>query len=262
MTDLKNYLDDCVARYNVPDFIQNDPIGIPHRFEQLQDIEIMGFWVAMLAWGQRKSIINSALRLIEMMDNAPYDFMLHHQEKDRKRFVDFKHRTFQTIDTLYFLEFFQQYYQQNKSLETAFAQWLSPNDSHVEKALIGFHNQFFSLEAAPQRTRKHIATPERKSTCKRLNMFLRWMVRDDGKGVDFGLWKQIRPAQLLMPLDVHVERHARNFGLIQREKTDWLTVLELTETLRQFDPEDPVKYDFALFGLGVDKELGGFPFKN
>jgi uncharacterized protein (TIGR02757 family) len=253
MTDLKEFLDDCVARYNIPDFIQNDPIGIPHRFEKLQDIEIMGFWVSMLAWGQRKSIINSALRLSELMDNAPHDFILNHQEIDRKRFLDFKHRTFQTIDTLYFLEFFQQYYQQNKSLETAFAQWMSPNDVHVEKALIGFHNQFFSLDDAPQRTRKHIATPERKSTCKRLNMFLRWMVRDDGKGVDFGLWKEIRPAQLLMPLDVHVERHARNFGLIKREKTDWLTVLELTENLRQFDSEDPVKYDFALFGLGVDK---------
>jgi uncharacterized protein (TIGR02757 family) len=254
MTDLKHFLEDCVARYNVSDFIEHDPIGIPHRFDKLQDIEIMGFWVSILAWGQRKSIINSALRLTELMDNAPHDFILNHQERDRKYFLDFKHRTFQTIDTLYFLEFFQQYYQQNESLETAFAQWISPSDIHVEKALIGFHNQFFSLENAPQRTRKHIATPERKSTCKRLNMFLRWMVRDDGKGVDFGLWKNIKPAQLLMPLDVHVERHARHFGLIKREKTDWLTVLELTENLRQFDSEDPVKYDFALFGLGVDKD--------
>lgn len=252
MLDLKDYLDSCVERYNVPNFIENDPIGIAHKFHQLQDIEIMGFWVSMLAWGQRKSIINSALRLVELMDNAPHDFILNHQEIDRKRFLDFKHRTFQATDTLYFLAFLQQYYQKNTSLETAFSQWLSPNDVHVEKALVGFHRQFFSLEDAPQRTRKHIATPERKSTCKRLNMFLRWMVRDDGKGVDFGLWKSIKPAQLLMPLDVHVERHARRLGLIQREKTDWLTVLELTENLRQFDPNDPVKYDFALFGLGVE----------
>ncbi len=254
MSDLKDYLDACVERYNVPDFIENDPIGIAHRFSKLQDIEIIGFWVSMLAWGQRKSIINSALRLCELMDNAPHDFILNHQEIDRKRFLDFKHRTFQATDTLYFLTFFQQHYQQNESLETAFSQWLSPEDIHVEKALIGFHRQFFNLEDAPQRTRKHIATPERKSTCKRLNMFLRWMVRDDGKGVDFGLWKNIKPSQLLMPLDVHVERHARRFGLIQREKTDWLTVLELTENLREFDANDPVKYDFALFGLGVAQE--------
>jgi uncharacterized protein (TIGR02757 family) len=253
--DLKQFLDECVLRYNVPDFIENDPISIPHRFSRLQDIEIMGFWVAMLAWGQRKSIINSALRLVEYMDNAPYDFIVNHKEKDRERFLPFKHRTFQTLDTLYFLAFFQHFYKENHSLETAFARHLSPDATHTEAALIGFHNDFFALANAPQRTRKHIATPERKSTCKRLNMFLRWMVRNDACGVDFGLWKQISPSQLLMPLDVHVERHARGFGLIQREKTDWLTVIELTQNLKQFDPHDPVKYDFALFGLGVDDKL-------
>lgn len=250
--DLKDFLDDCVERYNKPDFIKNDPIQIPHRFSKLQDIEIMGFWTSMIAWGQRKSIINSALRLIELMDNAPHDFIINHEEKDRARFESFKHRTFQAIDTLYFLVFFQDYYKNHNSLETAFAQHLSPNDKHIEKALVGFHHLFFDLAFAPQRTRKHIATPERKSTCKRLNMFLRWMVRNDGKGVDFGLWEAIKPAQLLMPLDVHVERYARQFGLIQREQTDWQTVLELTDNLRNFDAHDPVKYDFALFGLGVD----------
>jgi uncharacterized protein (TIGR02757 family) len=248
---LKAYLDTCIERFNTPNFIVDDPIQIPHRFTNLQDIEIIGFWTAIIAWGQRKSIINSALRLIELMDNAPYDFILNHEEKDRARFESFKHRTFQTLDTLYFLAFFQNYYKQNHSLETAFCQFLKPNDAHVEAALIGFHHLFFDLEYAPQRTRKHIATPERKSTCKRLNMFLRWMVRKDDNGVDFGLWQKIQPAQLLMPLDVHVERLARQFGLIQREKTDWLTVLELTENLRTFDRNDPVKYDFALFGLGV-----------
>lgn len=250
---LKDFLDDCVERFNTPNFIQNDPIQIPHRFSKLQDIEIMGFWTAIMAWGQRKSIINSALRLVELMDNAPHDFILNHQEKDRARFESFKHRTFQAIDTLYFLAFFQNYYRYNNSLETAFAQHLSEKDVHVEKALIGFHHLFFNHEDAPHRTKKHIATPERKSTCKRLNMFLRWMVRDDNKGVDFGLWKNIQPSQLLMPLDVHVERYARQFGLIQREKTDWQTVLELTENLRNFDAKDPVKYDFALFGLGVEE---------
>ncbi len=251
MDNLKEYLDDCVFRFEKPDFIANDPIGIPHRFTQLQDIEIIGFWTAMLAWGQRKTIINSANRLVELMDGAPFDFILNHQEQDRAKFESFKHRTFQALDTLYFLEFFQQFYKKNNSLETAFARHLKPDNQTVEPALIGFHNDFFALDNAPQRTRKHIATPDRNSSCKRLNMFLRWMVRSDEKGVDFGLWKNIQTAQLLMPLDVHVERFARKFGLIQRDKTDWKTVVELTENLRKFDANDPVKYDFALFGLGV-----------
>ncbi|MFZ4543014.1 MAG: TIGR02757 family protein [Saprospiraceae bacterium] len=251
MTDLKSFLDESVVRFNVSGFVAADPISIPHRFDKLQDIEIMAFWVAMLAWGQRKSIINSANNLCQLMDYAPHDFILNHQEIDRKRFLDFKHRTFQATDTLYFLEFLQQYYRKYDSLETAFSSSLTKADLHVENALIGFHNLFFSLDEYPERTRKHIATPERKSTCKRLNMFLRWMVRKDNNGVDFGLWNDIKPSQLLMPLDVHVERVARNLGLIQRKQTDWLTVLELTENLRQFDPIDPVKYDFALFGLGT-----------
>lgn len=259
-TDLKAYLDDCVVQYNTKDFIEDDPISIAHRFSVLQDIEIMGFWVAMLAWGQRKTIINSALRLIELMDNAPYDFLLNHQEHDRKRFLDFKHRTFQATDTLYFLDFFQRYYQKNNSLETAFAQHLTADSIHTEKALIGFHHQFFDHDNAPHRTRKHIATPEKNATCKRLNMFLRWMVRRDAAGVDLGLWQQISPSQLLMPLDVHVERHARRLGLIQRTQTDWKTVLELTENLRAFDANDPVKYDFALFGLGIAEKKLDTPF--
>ncbi|MFN7119949.1 MAG: TIGR02757 family protein [Saprospiraceae bacterium] len=279
--DIKAFLEECVARYNCPAFIETDPISIPHRFSRLQDIEIIGFWAAILAWGQRKTIINSANRLIELMDGAPYDFIVNHLEKDRQRFLDFKHRTFQATDTLYFLEFFQQYYRQHHSLEEAFlvdagyqmpdarhaqllssvqhsslAPSVSPNGGDgrgatTEPALLAFHELFFSLPDAPARTRKHIPTPARKSTCKRLNMFLRWMVRHDNKGVDFGLWKKITPAQLLMPLDVHVDRVARRYGLLQREKSDWQAVLELTATLREFDAEDPVKYDFALFGLGV-----------
>ena len=255
MKDLKSFLDQKVAQFNQLNFIENDPIQIPHQFSTLQDIEIIGFWTAMLAWGQRKTIINKSKELIELMEGAPYDFMLHHQEKDRKRFLDFKHRTFQATDTLYFLEFFQSYYQQNDSLELAFSKHLQPNDLHIGKALSGFHEAFFSLPNAPQRTRKHIATPIRKSSCKRLNMFLRWMVRQDDCGVDFGLWKKIKPSQLLMPLDVHVDKVARKLDLLQRKQTDWLTVLELTEAMRQFDPTDPVKYDFALFGMGVVGEL-------
>lgn len=251
MNNIKDFLDECVTKFNNTSFIENDPISIPHRFSILQDIEITAFWTAMLAWGQRKTIINNANRLFEMMDNAPYDFILNHLESDRERFKNFKHRTFQPIDTLYFLEFLQQFYRNHVSLEEAFARHLSPDDIYVEKALVGFHKDFFSLPIAPVRTRKHVSTPEAKSTCKRLCMFLRWMVREDDSGVDFGLWRRITPAQLIVPLDVHVERHARRFGLIERKQTDWLTVLELTRKLQEFDPIDPVKYDFALFGLGV-----------
>ncbi|MEM6963478.1 MAG: TIGR02757 family protein [Bacteroidota bacterium] len=248
---LKSYLDSCVEKFNTPDFIDKDPISIPHQFSRLQDIEIMGFWVAMLAWGQRVTIINKANELIQLMDGAPHDFIINHQEKDRKPFLAFKHRTFQATDTLYFLEFFQNFYQKNNSLEVAFSQHLSSENENVENALKGFHEQFFALPDAPHRTRKHVATPARKSSCKRLNMFLRWMVRQDDRGVDFGLWKKIRPAQLLMPLDVHVDRVARRLGLLERKQTDWRSVIELTDNLRAFDADDPVKYDFALFGVGV-----------
>lgn len=250
-TNLKEYLDNCVERFNQPGFIKNDPICIPHQFTILQDIEIMGFWVAMLAWGQRKTIINKSLELIDLMKGKPYEFIINHDEKDRKSFLGFKHRTFQATDTLYFLEFLQQYYRKNESLEDAFSRHLSPDDHSTENALIGFHNFFFSLPNAPSRTQKHIATPARKSSCKRLNMFLRWMVRKDSKGVDFGFWKKIKPAQLMMPLDVHVERVGHRLNLLNRKQRDWKAVEELTKNLRLFDPEDPVKYDFALFGLGV-----------
>lgn len=250
--DLKGQLDQWVAQYNQPGFIEADPISVPKQFTKLQDIEIIAFWAAMLAWGQRKTIINKAQELIELMEGQPHAFILEHSEQDRERFLGFKHRTFQATDTLYFLEFLQHHYRQHPSLEDAFARYLRAEDEHVGPALIGFHEYFFSLPYAPQRTRKHVATPARKSSCKRLNMFLRWMVRRDDRGVDFGLWQRIRPAQLLMPLDVHVERVARRLGLLVRKQTDWQAVLELTAALRRFDPEDPVKYDFALFGLGID----------
>jgi len=248
------------AEFNATAFIENDPISVPHSFSKKQDIEIMGFWTAMLAWGNRKSIINSAGKLTGLMDGAPHDFILGHQEKDLKRFLDFKHRTFNATDTLYFIEFFKNYYQNHESLEDAFYTPLLKKSPTVESGLVGFHELFFSMEDAPHRTKKHVATPVRKSTCKRINMFLRWMVRKDKSGVDFGIWNKIKPAQLLCPLDVHVDRVGRKLGLIKRKQTDWQTVLELTENLRSFDPRDPVKYDFALFGIGVlDKaDLGDF----
>lgn len=248
-------LDNKFKQYNQPNFIPNDPICIPHRFTKKQDIEIMGFWAATLAWGQRKTIINKCGVLIQYMDNAPHDFILNHSENDLKPFLNFKHRTFNDIDTLYFIHFFQNYYQNHDSLEDAFLSGVSPNSLNVESGLNHFFELFFNDESAPNRTRKHVASPQRGSSCKRLNMFLRWMVRKDDTGVDFGIWSKIKPSQLVCPCDVHVDRVARHLGLIQRTNTDWKTAVELTETLKQLDPNDPVKYDFALFGLGVEGEM-------
>ncbi|GGM80792.1 TIGR02757 family protein [Dyadobacter beijingensis] len=245
-------LDEKVAQYNRPDFIPFDPISIPHRFSIKQDIEIMGFWAAVLAWGQRKTIINKCLELAALMDNAPYDFVRNHHESDLKPFLHFKHRTFNATDTLYFLHFFQEYYKIHDSLEFAFSSHMTQQEVTIETGLTGFHDLFSNSENFPARTRKHIATPARKSSCKRLNMFLRWMVRKDDHGVDFGIWNTIRPAQLVCPCDVHVDRVARVLGLIKRPTTDWQTATELTASLRLLDPNDPVKYDFALFGLGIE----------
>lgn len=248
-------LEQKYKEYNKAAFIKDDPVQIPHRFTKKQDIEIAGFFAATLAWGQRVTIIRSTTRILDLMDNSPYDFILHHEDKDLKRFLGFVHRTFNDTDLLYFIEFFRWFYGGHDSLEQAFTASMAREQPHTESALIGFQNLFFSLEDHPQRTRKHISSPARKSTCKRLNMYLRWMVRRDSKGVDFGIWRDIRPAQLLIPLDVHVDRHARRLGLLRRKQTDWQAVLELTESLRSFDPADPVKYDFALFGMGVlDKQ--------
>jgi uncharacterized protein (TIGR02757 family) len=183
------------------------------------------------------------------MDNAPYDFVLHHSDADLKALLSFKHRTFNTTDTLYFIEFLRSFYREHESLEDAFLP--ASKQENMESGLKRFQHIFFGLPDAPARTRKHISTPERKSTCKRLNMFLRWMVRRDNNGVDFGIWRRIGPHQLICPCDVHVDRVARSLRLIKREQTDWLTALELTESLKVFDPDDPVKYDYALFGMGV-----------
>ncbi|GAB2567005.1 TIGR02757 family protein [Spirosoma areae] len=263
-SSLKVFLDAKADQYNRPSFIERDPISIPHRFNRKQDVEIMGFWAAVLAWGQRPVILKKATELVDLMDGAPYEFIRNHTETDLNRFLSFKHRTFNATDALYFLHFFRQYYQQNDSLEDAFlpdGYFLTPGGrplpfNPVETGLIAFHDRFCSLaDFFPERTRKHIATPARNSSCKRLLMFLRWMVRQDDRGVDFGIWKRLLPNQLIIPIDVHVNRVARHLGLLTRPQTDWKAALELTETLRQFDPTDPVRYDFALFGLGVEGEL-------
>lgn len=251
-TTIAQLLDQKYKEYNQKSFIQNDPVSIPHLFTKKQDIEIMGFWASILAWGQRKTIINKCTELVNLMDGSPHDFILNHQDQDLKRFLNFKHRTFNATDTLYFIHFFKEYYSQNESLETAFSQFLNPESQDVGSAIAGFQSIFFSHENFPDRTKKHIATPVRKSSCKRINMFLRWMVRQDSQGVDFGIWSEIKPSQLVCPCDVHVDRVARKLGLITRPKTDWQTAIELTNTLKYLDPNDPVKYDFALFGLGVE----------
>ena len=259
LPELAIFLEKNVKKFNRPDFIPDDPISIPHQFTKNQDIEIMGFWVAMLSWGQRKTIVAKGKELIDLMGGQPFEFILNHREQDRSRFENFKHRTFQYTDTLYFLEFLQHFYRRHQSLEEAFTASLPGGAPHVEPALIGFHERFFSLDSAPQRTRKHVSTPARKSRCKRLNMFLRWMVRRDKEGVDFGIWHRITPGQLLIPLDVHVEKVARHLGLLKRKQNDWRAVLELTENLRKFDPADPVKYDFALFGTSVSDQSWQIP---
>lgn len=253
--ELKAFLDEKVEQYNQPDFIAPDPISIPHRYSKKQDIEITGFWAAILAWGQRVTIINKCHELFGLMDHEPHQFVLDHSEQDLKALLKFKHRTFNDVDTLYFIEFFKQFYRSHDSLEDAFVGGLRDRDENIENSLIHFHEQFFSLPDAPQRTRKHIATPARKSACKRINMFLRWMVRQDDQGVDFGLWNQIKLSQLVCPCDLHVERVARRLQLITRKQTDWQMALELTERLKEFDAQDPVKYDFALFGLGIEEKF-------
>jgi uncharacterized protein (TIGR02757 family) len=251
--ELKSFLDEKVLLYNQPGFIEHDPVSIPHLFKKKQDIEIAGLFAATLAWGQRITIINNCKKLMKWMDDDPHQFIVHHSENDLKPFLEFRHRTFNGIDALYFIEFLNWFYSHYQSLEEAFV--VSIQDETIERGLINFRNLFFSLPDYPPRTKKHVATPERKSACKRLNMYLRWMVRTDKKGVDFGIWKKIRPAQLVCPCDIHVERIARKLNLITRKQMDWQSALELTANLRKLDPTDPVRYDFALFGLGLENGL-------
>ncbi|MBC7651076.1 MAG: TIGR02757 family protein [Deinococcales bacterium] len=249
--NLTDFFNAKVAQYNQPAFIKDDPISVPHRFTKLQDIEIAAFFASIFAWGIRTTIINKTTALLQLMDDAPHDFIINHQPHNLQILLAFKHRTFNTTDLLYFIHFLQCHYQNNNSLETAFTKTLSPQDVTIEQGLIGFHQYFFSLEDYPARTKKHIATPYKNSSCKRLNMFLRWMVRADNAGVDFGIWKQIKPAQLVCPIDLHVARVAKRFNLLDRKLVDWQAALELTAYLRTLDANDPVKYDFALFGLGI-----------
>ncbi|WP_317239075.1 TIGR02757 family protein [Hymenobacter sp. 5516J-16] len=227
-------LDEKYRHYDRPAFILADPISIPHRFSQLQDIEISGLFAALLAWGRRPTIISKCTELLRRMDDAPYQFITQHHDEDLKKLLGFCHRTFCDTDLLYFVHWLRWFYARHETLEDAFLV-----GSTQKERLENFHTLFFSLEDAPQRTRKHVATPARGSACKRVNMYLRWMVRPDSRGVDFGLWRRLPAADLICPCDVHVERVARRLGLLERKQVDWLAAEELTAHLRTFDPWTP-----------------------
>lgn len=250
--EFKQWMDDLADQFNRLDFITRDPIAIPHSFTRSYDIEIAGFFAAVLSWGNRTTILSKSRELLHRMDNKPYDFISGHSPGDLKQLEDFAHRTFNSTDLLFFVHRLKRFYNEEGSLEKAFFKKV---DSDTEGALTGFRRRFFDDPFAPPRTGKHIASPEKGSACKRLNMFLRWMVRKDDRKVDLGIWTRTTPAKLYCPLDVHVARAGRELGLLTRKQNDWKACVELTDNLRQLDAEDPVKYDYALFGAGINKLL-------
>lgn len=246
--ELKEFLDEKVILYNNPKFIESDPIQIPHQFTLKEDIEIAGFLSATIAWGNRKMIINNSKRLMELMGNSPYDFILNHQETDLEPFSTFVHRTFNAIDAVYFIKSLQNIYTNHNGLEAVFAK--NQEQNSLQKSISEAKKVFFEIEH-PQRTTKHFSDPLNGSAAKRINMFLRWMIRQDNCGVDFGIWKSIKPSAVSCPLDVHSGNVARKLGILTRKQNDAKALLELDLYLRKLDPIDPSKYDFALFGLGV-----------
>ncbi len=251
---LRQLLDEKVAAYNNMAFIGQDPISIPHRFAGKQDIEIAGLFAASLAWGNRTTILASCGRLMDIMGNSPFDFIKNHTDADLKALPRFVHRTFNSTDLLYFFYFLREHYAHSDTLEDAFVPRAEYDASDTGPAIIQFNKNFFAAEH-PERTRKHIATPERNSACKRMNMYLRWMVRCDEKKVDFGIWEKIKPSQLVCPLDVHVARVAHKLGLLPENKANWKNALALTAGLRELNPADPAIYDFALFSLGATEHF-------
>lgn len=252
ISDLKSFLEEKVEQYNHIKFIDTDPIQIPHRFSQKEDIEIAGFLTATIAWGNRKSIIKNANRIIEFMDNSPYDFVLNHTNKDLLKINGSIHRTFNSVDLQFFIKSLKNIYINYGGLENVFA--ARQQEKNTFYLIERFRNIFFELQHF-NRTQKHISNPVKNSSAKRINMFLRWMVRKDNKGVDLGIWNSISPSQLVCPLDVHSGNVARKLDLIQRKQNDWKAVSELMDNLSLFDSEDPVKYDFALFGLGAFEDF-------
>ncbi|SNY99811.1 TIGR02757 family protein [Flagellimonas pacifica] len=246
--ELKVFLDEKVVQYNHPKFLEDDPIQVPHQFSKKEDIEISGFLTATIAWGNRKSIINNAIRLMELLDNAPHDFIANHSETDLEKLLPFVHRTFNGMDLQYFVQSLKNIYHNHGGLESIFAKY--QGEDSLQPAITELKKVFFELPHL-QRTQKHVSDPIKGSAAKRINMFLRWMVRDNSTGVDFGLWKSLNPSQLSCPLDVHSGNVARKLKLLQRKQNDAKALAELDKNLRKLDSLDPVKYDFALFGLGV-----------
>lgn len=246
--ELKDYLDQKYREFNTREFIESDPIQLPHRFESKEDIEIVSFLVSTIAWGNRKSIIRSGERLIDIMGNAPHDFIMNYTSDIE---LDFKHRTFNSIDLDFFFRSLQNIYKKG-GLEKAF---IAHDEIEGIKGRIVNFRELFLETPHEVRSEKHISNPMRNSAAKRLNMFLRWMVRKDNQGVDFGIWNSIDPAELYLPLDVHTSTYARKLKLLKRKQDDWKALEELMENLRKFDSKDPVKYDFSLFGLGAFEQI-------
>ena len=245
---LKEFLDEKVILYNNPKFIESDPIQIPHQFSKKEDIEIAAFLTATISWGNRTMIIKNSYKMMELLDNSPHDFIMNHQQKDLEPFQNFVHRTFNYIDFKQFVKSLQHIYQNHGGLENALA--IKDKTTTYQTAIHQFKTIFFEVEHQ-QRTQKHISDPLKNSAAKRINMFLRWMVRNDNAGVDFGIWKTHNPANLSCPLDVHSGNVARKLKLLLRTQNDWKALSELDKNLRKLDKKDPIKYDFALFGLGV-----------
>lgn len=252
LSSIKKLLDSKADLYEGHEFIETDPIQIPHRFSKKEDIEIAGFLTSTIAWGQRKSIIKTAIKLMDIMDNAPFDFIINAEENDLKKLEHFVYRTFQNSDCLFFIKSLQNIYKNHHGLENVFTSGYL-EDNTIFSSLCLFHELFFSISHL-KRTEKHIADVRRNSSAKRLNLFLRWMVRSNSRGVDFGIWKKIPQSVLMLPLDLHVGNTARELNLIDRKQNDWKSVEYLTSVLRKFDPQDPIKYDFALFGIGAFKK--------
>jgi len=247
-SELKNFLDFKVEQYNTPEFIHSDPVKIPHLFQKKEDIEIAGFLTATIAWGNRKSILKNSEKLMDLLDMSPYEFIMNHEPDDLDRLDGFVHRTFNAEDLKYFITALRNIYLQHTGMEQIFSKYAEENS--LQPAIHHFKKIFFELPHQ-KRTEKHVSDPLKNSAAKRLNMFLRWMVRDDNNGVDFGIWNNLSPAQLSCPLDVHSGNVARKLGLLDRKMNDSKALAELDLNLREMDPIDPVKYDFALFGLGV-----------
>ncbi len=253
LEEIKEFLDVKYDQYNRIEFIETDPVRIPHTFSDPNDIEIAGFLAAVIAWGQRGTIIKNGLQLLQLMDNQPYDFIINSTGRDYKMFRHFKHRTFNYTDTVYFIKSLKNIYNIHGGIRKIFENNYRKYGD-LKNTIIQFRNIFFELPY-PNRTLKHIPDINKKAAAKRVNMFLRWMIRKDSRGVDFGIWNNIPASALYIPLDIHTGNISRKLAILKRKQNDWLAVEELTNVLRRFDKNDPVKYDYALFGLGVFEKL-------